>query len=139
MKLNRGRSIEIKISVVLYRYICFNRDISIQKRDRAFYSANEISQFQKVSFQFQDLYTELDLHRLWVVSMEHLQRVWHASRERLPFRTPGSVPHCGTCLCSKLLRPDSANLPFLYSTFHLEYPLRFSRFCLAIDTSFYWK
>ena len=24
--------------------------------------------------------------------MEHLQRVWHASRERLPFRTPGSVP-----------------------------------------------
>ena len=30
----------------------------------------------------------------------NLQRVWHASRERLPFRTPGSVPHCGTCLCS---------------------------------------
>ena len=50
--------------------------------------------------QFHDLYTVLDLHRLWVVSMEHLQRVWHASRERLPFRTPGSVPHCGTCLCS---------------------------------------
>ena len=50
--------------------------------------------------QFHDLYTELDLHRLWVVSIEHLQRVWHASRERLPFRTPGSVPHCGTCLCS---------------------------------------
>ena len=22
---------------------------------------------------------------------------WHASRERLPFRTPGSVPHFGTC------------------------------------------
>ena len=29
------------------------------------------------------------------VSMEHLRRVWHASRESLPFRTPGSVPHCG--------------------------------------------
>ena len=50
--------------------------------------------------QFHDIDTELDLHRLWVVSMEHLQRVWHASRERLHFRTPGSVPHCGTCLCS---------------------------------------
>ena len=50
--------------------------------------------------QFHDLHTELDINRLWVVSMEHLQRVWHASRERLPFRTPGSVPHCGTCLCS---------------------------------------
>ena len=24
--------------------------------------------------------------------MEHLQRVWHVSRERLPFRTPGSNP-----------------------------------------------
>ena len=32
--------------------------------------------------------------------MEHLQRVWLASRERLPFRTPGSVPHFGTCQCS---------------------------------------
>ena len=29
--------------------------------------------------------------------LEHLQRVWLASRERLPFRTPGSVPHFGTC------------------------------------------
>ena len=27
--------------------------------------------------------------------MEHTQRVWLASRERLPFRTPGSVPHLG--------------------------------------------
>ena len=50
--------------------------------------------------QFLDIDTELDLHRLWVVSMEHLQRVWHASWERLPFWTPNSVPHCGTCLCS---------------------------------------
>ena len=28
-----------------------------------------------------------------------------------------------------LLRPDSSNLPCLYSTFHLEYPLVLSRFC----------
>ena len=27
--------------------------------------------------------------------MEHSQRVWHASRECLPFRTPGSVPILG--------------------------------------------
>ena len=50
--------------------------------------------------QFHDLDTEFDLHRLWVVSMEHLQRVWHASRERLPLRTPGSVPFLGACMCS---------------------------------------
>ena len=47
----------------------------------------------QIFHQFHDLHTELALHRLWVVSMEHLQRVWHASRERLPFWTPG-------CLCS---------------------------------------
>ena len=30
----------------------------------------------------------------------------------------------------QLLRPDSSNLPCHYSTFHLEYPLVLSRFCL---------
>ena len=146
--------------------------------------------------QFHDLDTELDLHRLWVVSMEHLQRVWHASRERLLLRTPGPVPY-GICKCSfvettvtqsyitpvydtfpwldflpnltllliigfhrasatgvacrqgtltlpdtwfrspfwdllmlQLLRPNFSNLPCLYSTFHLEYPLVLSRFCI---------
>ena len=82
--------------------------------------------------QFHDLDTELDLHRLWVVSIEHLQRVWHASRERLPFRTPGSVAHFCDLLMLQLLRPNSSNLPCLYSTFHLEYPLVLSRFCFDI-------
>ena len=30
-----------------------------------------------------------------------------------------------------LLRPNSSNLPCLYSTFHLEYPLVLSRFCIS--------
>ena len=50
--------------------------------------------------RFYDIDTKLDLYRLRMVSMEHLRRVWHASRERLPFRTPGSVPLFGICLCS---------------------------------------
>ena len=33
-------------------------------------------------------------------------------------------------LMLQLLRPNSSNLPCLYSTFHLEYPLVLSRFCL---------
>ena len=33
-------------------------------------------------------------------------------------------------LMHQLLRPNSSNLPCLYSTFHLEYPLVLSRFCL---------
>ena len=53
--------------------------------------------------QFSRPYTELmtvpnlTFTELREVSMEHLRRVWHASRERLPFRTPGSVPDFGTC------------------------------------------
>ena len=34
-------------------------------------------------------------------------------------------------LMLQLLRPNSANLPCLYSTFHLEYPLVLSRFCMV--------
>ena len=42
-------------------------------------------------------------------------------------------------LMLQLLRPNSSNLPCLYSTFHLEYPLVLSRFCLGssiVDTRF---
>ena len=86
---------------------------------------NSDFQTNQTFHQFHDIDTELDLHRLWVVSMEHFQRVWHASRERLPFRAP-----LWDLLVLQLLRPDSSNLPCLYSTFHLEYPLVLSRFCL---------
>ena len=36
----------------------------------------------------------------------------------------------------KLLRPDSSNLPCIYSTFHLEFPLVLSRFCSGWSTSY---
>ena len=52
---------------------------------------------------FISLISGLTFTELPVVSMEHLQRVWLASRERLPFRTPGSVPLFGTCLCHNSL------------------------------------
>ena len=35
-------------------------------------------------------------------------------------------------LMLQLLRPNSSNLPCLYSTFHLEYPLVLSRFCFQM-------
>ena len=44
--------------------------------------------------------TLLDLHRIKRGFHGAFATVGHASRERLPFRTPGAVPHCGTCLCS---------------------------------------
>ena len=66
---------------------------------RCFCHRIESDLFLFLFHQFHDLYTKLNIHRLRVVFMEHLQWMWHASRERLPFRTPGSVTHCGTCLC----------------------------------------
>ena len=38
-------------------------------------------------------------------------------------------------LMLQLLRPNSSNLPCLYSTFHLEYPLVLSRFCFATNVA----
>ena len=39
-------------------------------------------------------------------------------------------PRLWNLLVLQLLKPDSSNLPCLYATFHLEYPLVLSRFCL---------
>ena len=50
------------------------------------------SQPIRLSTNFMTFIPSLTFTELWVVSMEHLQRLWLASRERLPLRTPGSVP-----------------------------------------------
>ena len=71
---------------------------------------------------------------LRVVSTERLQQVWHASRERLSFRTPGSVPPFGDLLMLQLLRPVSPNLPCHFSTFHLDYPWYFLDFACYLCT-----
>ena len=41
------------------------------------------------------LIPSLTFTELRVVSIEHLQRVWLARMERLPFRTPGLSPFLG--------------------------------------------
>ena len=47
----------------------------------------------------QNLYWNRPFTEFWVVSIEHLRRVWHAGRGRLLLRTPGPVPF-GICKCS---------------------------------------
>ena len=69
------------------------------------------------------LFTEL-----WVVSMDHLQRVWPDSRERLPFRAPGSVPLVGTCLCSNCWDQIYRTCHIFTRRFTPWYPLVLSRF-----------
>ena len=63
----------------------------------------------------------LTFTELTAVSMEHVRRVWYASRVRLTFRTPGFVPRLGDLIMLKFLRQVSPNLPCLFSTFHLEW------------------
>ena len=60
-------------------------------------STTVTSQPIRLSTNFMTLIPTLTFTELRVVSIEHLQRGWHASRERLPFRTPGSVPQFWTC------------------------------------------
>ena len=68
---------------------------------------------------FMTLTPGLTFTDLRVVSTERLQQVWHANRERLSFRTPGSVPPFGDLLMLQLLRPVSPNLPCLSRLFTL--------------------
>ena len=74
-----------------------------------------------------DIFTELDFLPNCEVSIEHLQRVWHANRGRLLLRTPGPVSlwawKCSnvesnlswTCLVSGLLTFEHPSvLPFCF-------------------------
>ena len=78
--------------------------------------------------------TSLTFTEFWLVSMEHLQRVWHASRERLSFRTPVSVPLFWDLLVLRLLRPDSSNLPCILLIFSPWIPL--GTFSILLDRNF---
>ena len=82
-----------------------------------------------LSTNFMTMIPRLTFNDLRVVSMEHLQLVCHASRERLPLRTPGSVPLFVDFFVLYLFRPNFPNLPCLFSTIHHEYPSVLSRFC----------
>ena len=94
------------------------------------------SQPIRLSTNFMTFIPSLTFTELRVVSMEHLQRVWLASRERLPFRTPGSVPVFETCLCSNccdqiprtchvFTRLLTLNIPWYFLDFALYYFIRY--------------
>ena len=80
----------------------------------------------------QTLYRTLLFTEFWVVSIEHLQRVWHADRGRLLLRTPGPVP-LGLAYVLLVETNPFPNLPLFYQTMLFEYPSVFSRFCIKLD------
>ena len=80
--------------------------------------------------QFHDLYTELDLHRIMSGFHGAFAKGVASQQGTLTLPDTWFRPRFWDLLMLQLLRPNSSNLPCLYSTFHLEYPLVLSRFCL---------
>ena len=79
--------------------------------------------------QFHDLYTELDLHRIMTGFHGSFATGMASQQGTLTLPDTWFRPPFWDLLMLQLLRPNSSNLPCLYSTFHLEYPLVLSRFC----------
>ena len=79
----------------------------------------------------QTLYRTLPFTEFWVVSIEHLRRLWHADRGLLLLRTPGPVP-LGLAYVLLVETNTFPNLSLFFRTMLFEYPSILSRFCLMI-------
>ena len=79
----------------------------------------------------QTLFRTRPLTEIWVVSIEHLRRVWHADRGRLLFRTPGPVPF-GLAYVLLVETNPFPNLSLFYRTMLFEYPSVLYRFYFVI-------
>ena len=78
----------------------------------------------------QTLYRARPFTEFWVVSIEHLWRVWHADRGRLLLRTPGPVP-LGLAYVLLVETNPFPNLSLFFRTMLFEYPSVLSRFYFA--------
>ena len=75
----------------------------------------------------QTLYRTRPFTEFWVVSIEHLRRVWHADRGRLLLRIPGPVP-LGFAYVLLVETNPFPNLSLFFRTMLFEYPSVPSRF-----------
>ena len=80
----------------------------------------------------QTLYRTRPFTEFWVVSIEHLRRVWHADRGRLLLRTPGPVP-LGLAYVLLVETNPFPNLSLFYRTLLFEYPSVLSGFHITED------
>ena len=75
----------------------------------------------------QTLYRTRPFTEFWVVSIEHLRRVWHADRGRLLLQTPDPVP-LGLAYVILVETNPFPNLSLFFRTMLFEYPSVLSRF-----------
>ena len=78
--------------------------------------------------QFHDLDTDFDLHRIMSGFHGSFATGMACQQGTLTLLGTWFRPPFWNLLVFQLWRPDSSNLPCLYSTFHLEYPLVLSWF-----------
>ena len=76
----------------------------------------------------QTLYRNRPFTEFWVVSIEHLRRVWHVDRGSLLLRTPGPVP-LGLAYVLLVETNPFSELVVTFRTMLFEYPSVLSRFC----------
>ena len=86
------------------------------------------SDFPRLSTNFMTFIPSLTFTELWVVSMEAFATGVASQQGTLTLPDTWFRPSFWDLLMLQLLRPNSSNLPCLYSAFHLEYPLVLSRF-----------
>ena len=80
------------------------------------------------STNFMTLIPSLNFIELRVVSMEHLQWLWHACRERLPFQNLVPSPCLGTGVCSNCWDQFSRTCRVFSQLFTLNTPRYFLDF-----------
>ena len=83
--------------------------------------------------QFHDLDTKFDLQRITGGFHRAFATGVACQQGTLTLPDTWFRPPFWDLLMLHLLRPNSSNLPCLYSTFHLEYPLALSRFCYILS------
>ena len=67
--------------------------------------------------------------------MQRLQRVWHASRERLPFRTPGPFPFWGGRVHAQIIETSFPEFAVTFLDFSPWVPLgKFSISVIDIES-----
>ena len=109
-----------------------NMKPSFREYQMTFCSSTNYSDFPKdqTFTNFMTSIPNLTFTEMRVVSMEHSQRIWIASRKRLPFRTPGSVPFWDLHMFKLMSCWDQFSQIYRdFPTYHLEYPSVFSLFC----------
>ena len=88
--------------------------------------------------QFQDLNTELDLHRITSGFYGALETGVTCRQGTLTLPNTWFRPHILGLALLQLLRPDFPNLSCLYSTFTLNTPRYFLNFAFAIKVNMFY-